>query len=177
MKRSLAAIAAIAMIAVACGGAADQAADTTPPATDTPGQTEEEAAEQTSEPPPVKLEGNVIVKGQAEASGGSVDIGTGDFFFDPTFVKADEGATVTVALTNDGSAPHTFTIEDQGIDVVLQPGDTGSAELTVSGTVGFICRFHVSGGMQGAFYTEEGADASGSDSSGEPGSDDYDYGY
>lgn len=125
----------------------------------------------------MKLEGNVIVRGQAEASGGSAELTAGDFFFEPTFVKAEEGATVMVALTNGGSAAHTFTVEDQGIDVVLQPGESGSAEVSVEGTVVFICRFHVGGGMQGAFYTEESeSDASGG-GSGEPGRDDYDYGY
>ncbi|MGH3441918.1 MAG: hypothetical protein ACRDUY_07720, partial [Nitriliruptorales bacterium] len=65
---------------------------------------------------------------------------------------------------------------DQGIDVVLQPGETGSAEVSVEGTVGFSCRFHVGAGMQGAFYTEEGG-AAGGGGSGEPGRDDYGYDY
>ena len=58
----------------------------------------------------------------------------------------------TIALSNTGEAPHTFTIKDQDIDEELQPGDEIEVTVTFpdSGSVKFICRFHAGGGMEGS---------------------------
>ena len=71
-----------------------------------------------------------------------------NFFFDPAEFTVESGATITVE--NTGTASHTFTIADQGIDIVNQPG--GSQDVVIDappGTYRFVCRFHESSGMVG----------------------------
>jgi plastocyanin len=66
--------------------------------------------------PPVALSGKVNNKGTKTVKKGKISIATHDFYFKPTFVKAKPGTTVTVALKNDGTTQHTFTITALGID-------------------------------------------------------------
>jgi plastocyanin len=58
-------------------------------------------------------------------------------------------------LHNEGNTAHSFTVDDQNIDTVVQPGKT--AKVTVTLTAGkpvtFYCKFHQGLGMQGAFFT------------------------
>ena len=113
---------------------------TTPPATETP---------------PVALSGKVNDRGTEElGSGTSLDMDLGDFYFDPTFVQAAPGTTVTVRLANTGKAPHSFTIDRPKIDVTVSAGGTGMAtfQMPKSGTLAFYCTFHRVQGMQGGFY-------------------------
>jgi plastocyanin len=81
-----------------------------------------------------------------------------DNSFSPTFVKAAPGATVTVDITNVGSASHTFTVNGTSIDEELEAGASSQAEVTVpaNGALEFVCRFHGAAGMKGAFYTNDG---------------------
>ena len=105
-------------------------------------------------------EGTVTVAGQEATDHGSEDVAgaseaeveVDNFYFAPTVLEGEAGQTLTISLHNEGSAPHTFTIEDQGIDEELQPGDEGvTVDVTFpeSGAVAYICRFHVGGGMAG----------------------------
>ena len=71
--------------------------------------------------PPVKLDGKVNNKGVGAATSGTVEIELDNYYFKKTFVKAPAGS-VTVELKNEGSVQHTFTIDDQDIDVELAPG-------------------------------------------------------
>lgn len=76
-----------------------------------------------------------------------------NFYFEPTFIKSPGDATATVRLTNEGTAPHTFTVDALEVDEEIQPGE--SRDVTVSiGTetrYEFYCRFHADQGMRGAF--------------------------
>ena len=126
--------------------------------------------------PPVKLDGKVNNEGTKAVKGGSASIEVSDYYFEPTFLKAKAGTTVKVKLENKGSAQHTFTIDSQKIDKALSPGSTTTIDVDIpaNGTpVNFYCRFHVSSGMQGAFFTKAGGKAtrtdSGSSSSGSGG--------
>jgi plastocyanin len=103
--------------------------------------------------PPVSLAGTVNDHGTKSLTGGELEMELDDFYFGPTFVKAPGGREVKVELENEGKAPHTFTIDDLGIDEVLQPGAkaTVTVKLPAGGTVAFYCRFHKAAGMQGAF--------------------------
>jgi plastocyanin len=107
----------------------------------------------TTEAPPVSLAGEVNVRGTTTLSGSTVEINQDNFFFTPTFVKAAGSSKVTVKLNNNGSAPHTFTIDSLSVDQVVQPGQSATVDLVLpaGGTVAWYCRFHKSQGMQGAF--------------------------
>ncbi len=53
-------------------------------------------------------------------------------------------------MKNAGTVPHTFTIQSNDINEVMQPGQ--SAKITISlapGTYPFVCTFHQSSGMTG----------------------------
>jgi plastocyanin len=115
--------------------------------------------ESTSTDEPVALEAPLNNEGVVDISGDTtVDIDAVDNAFGPTFVKVSSGAEVTVTIENAGEAVHTFTIDDQDVDVEVQPGDTAEATLTLpdAEALRFYCTFHVSQGMQGAFYSADG---------------------
>lgn len=136
----------------ACGGGgsgtAPRAGDTTTAPAPTSAAATTPAAEET---PLVALKGKVNDRGTRDAGGGTVAMDLGDFFFAPTFVKGKAGAVLTVNLKNTGQAPHTFTVDDPKIDVMVATGGTGAATLTLpkSGTVAFYCKLHMAQGMQG----------------------------
>ena len=129
----LAAMLALAVIASACSsGSSPSSSGTTQP------------------PPPSPS------AGQSTDSGGgaggpttaSVQAGAGGFIFAPNTVTIAEGGVITVK--NVGTIHHTFTIQSQNINQVLNPGD--SAKITINlapGTYPFVCTFHQSQGMTG----------------------------
>lgn len=106
---------------------------------------------------PVALSGPVNDKGSTDISAkgaeATLKITAGDNSFDPTFVKAAPGATVSVDVTNSGTRVHTFTLDDGSVDQTLQPGESATVKVTVptSGSLRFSCNFHEKMGMQGAF--------------------------
>jgi plastocyanin len=107
---------------------------------------------------PVELEGTVNEGETGEVSDGKVEMELDNFYFGPTYTKAEPGETVTVELENEGDATHTFTIDSLGIDEEVEPGATAEVEVTLpeSGAVRYYCRFHADQGMQGAFYAKDG---------------------
>lgn len=139
------------VIAAACGGGGGG------------GTTEQKATATTaaSGRPPVSLAGMVNDHGTTSLSGTELEMELDDFYFEPTFVKAAGGREVRLSLSNKGNAPHTFTIDDLGIDEVLQPGAkaTVTVKLPAGGTVAYYCRFHKASGMQGAFAVTGAASA------------------
>jgi len=116
--------------------------------------------------PPVTVEGKVNNKGVGTVANGKVDIEQDNFYFKKTFIKGTAG-TVTVKLENEGNTQHSFTIDDQNIDEVVQPGKTKTVtvKLTDGQPVNFYCKFHRSSGMQGAFFTAAGTTSAGSTTS------------
>lgn len=102
-------------------------------------------------------------KGTKDAlASSSVEIEADDFYFNPTFIKARPGQTLTVELKNEGKQPHTFTIDGM-VDQMVNPGQTMNVQVAVpqSGALNFYCRFHRGRGMQGAIYTSAGSPATG----------------
>lgn len=112
----------------------------------------------TSGAAPVALSGTVTDKGHVDETGKganfALDIEAGDNYFAPTFVKASPGATMKVTVKNTGASPHTFTINETGVNIVLNPGQSGTATVTLPtrGSLTFSCTYHKALGMQGAFY-------------------------
>lgn len=61
--------------------------------------------------------------------------------FEPsTFTAASD----TIAVSNDGQALHSFTVQDGGIDQDLQPGERATIDLSGldPGTYDLTCTFH-----------------------------------
>jgi plastocyanin len=74
-----------------------------------------------------------------------------DFFFTPSTLDGTADQKLTITLTNDGSVPHNFSIDDQSINVTLQPGQQKDIQVAFpqSGSVQFYCSFHRTSGMVG----------------------------
>ena len=54
-------------------------------------------------------------QGHGTIKNGKVDIEADNYYFEKTFLKGTAG-DVTVEVENEGSIPHSFTIDDQNID-------------------------------------------------------------
>jgi plastocyanin len=74
-----------------------------------------------------------------------------DFYFNPTVITGTTGQTLKIEVDNEGSVQHTFTIDDQSIDVAIDAGKDATVDVTFpdSGIVEFSCRFHHGSGMAG----------------------------
>jgi len=83
---------------------------------------------------------------------GKTEVELDDFYFKPTVLEGKAGEKVTLELKNEGNTEHSFTIDSQGIDKDIQPGDEAEVTVTIpkSGVVSFYCKFHKSSGMAGA---------------------------
>ena len=99
------------------------------------------------------LSGKVSDHGTQNVSGDSVHLEADSFFFAPTCVRVSSGNAITVTVTNEGQALHNFTVKSLGIDKDVTGGQsiTVQVKLPSSGVLPFICKYHVSSGMQGAF--------------------------
>jgi plastocyanin len=126
---------------------------------------------------PVKLDGKVNNKGNGTVKNGEVEVEADNFYFKKTYLKSTAGS-ITVEVENESNTTHSFTIDSQKIDETIQPGKkaTVTVSLTEGQPVNFYCRFHVSSGMQGAFYTTAGGTASSSSGTKSSGPGGLDYG-
>lgn len=99
------------------------------------------------------LSGPIEDRGTSAASGGAVTLGASEFAFSPTCVEAGAGEALEITVTNNGSALHNLSVESLGIDEDVQAGETITVEVTLpdSGSVPFLCKYHIANGMQGAF--------------------------
>ena len=64
--------------------------------------------------------------------------------FDPAELEVTAGEEVTVTVTNDGEAPHTFTSEEAGFDSgTIDPGESADVTFTApEEDVPFVCTIH-----------------------------------
>ena len=99
-----------------------------------------------------------------KSASGATKVELHDYYFQPTVIKGKPGQKVTLKLDNAGSVEHTFTIDSQSIDEMLQPGSEASVTVTIpkSGAVSFYCKFHKSSGMAGALVANGSSASSGS---------------
>ena len=106
-----------------------------------------------SDEPPVNLAGKTNEHG-TKTAGDDLAVEADDFYFGPTYIKADAGQQFSVEIHNEGGARHTFTSPALGVDLELEPGArrTLTLKAPASGTAEFHCRFHEIEGMQGAIY-------------------------
>jgi plastocyanin len=82
------------------------------------------------------------------ATSATIQAGAGGFIFSPNIVTIAQGGVITVKDV--GTVHHTFTIQDKGINQVLNPGDSAKVTIDLApGTYTFVCTFHQSQGMTG----------------------------
>jgi plastocyanin len=98
------------------------------------------------------------------ACGGGGDAGDGggdgastltmvDNAFEPADLTVSSGTELQ--LSNEGQAPHTFTVEDDGIDEQVEAGQSSSVTIDLDpGEYDFICEFHEAQGMTGTMTVE-----------------------
>ena len=93
---------------------------------------------------------------------GKVEIELYDNYFEPTILKGKPGQMVELELKNEGSATHSFTLADQSVDKVIQPGDETETDVKfpASGELKFVCKFHGSEGMIGALQSSAASSSS-----------------
>ena len=106
---------------------------------------------------PVQLTGTVNNHGSKTLTGmtSAISLEQDSYYFEPTFLKADSGAHITVTLKNTSKVEHNFSITSLKVDKDVEAGKTETVTVALpSGTapVAFFCKYHKSLGMQGAFY-------------------------
>lgn len=81
----------------------------------------------------------------------AIEIELNDDYFNPKDITILNGKTTMLVLKNKGKKEHTFTVEELGIDVEVQPGKekTITVKPEKSGTHELICRYHFQEGMVG----------------------------
>lgn len=63
------------------------------------------------------------------------------FAFDPPTVVVS-GFPTEIAVTNNDSTSHTFTLDDESVDLALGAGESGTVTVDVTEDTGFFCRIH-----------------------------------
>lgn len=96
---------------------------------------------------------------KAVEDNGKTEVEMDDYYFEPTVLQGKPGEKVTLELKNEGQTEHTFTIDSQGVNQDLGPGEEAEVDVTIpkSGVVSFYCRFHKSEGMAGALAVAGGS--------------------
>jgi plastocyanin len=74
-------------------------------------------------------------------------------WFAPTCVVAKAGTTLSVTVKNIGKALHNVTIESLKFKKDIRSGDSLHLKVTIPehDSILFFCKYHLMGGMQGAF--------------------------
>ena len=128
-------IAALSVVLVACGGGA-------------PEPTSQPAAP--SAPAPSQPPSSDGVKVSLQDPGGS-----GDYMFNPADLTFSVGETVTFELKSDTEF-HTFTVDDLGIDVEVDGGETQTLTFTFeeAGEFALVCIPHEFLGMTGTITVQ-----------------------
>jgi plastocyanin len=89
-----------------------------------------------------------------EAAGAAVTVEADSFYFEPQQFSIPANTDVQVEVFNEADIPHTFTIEEIGIDVELQPDERQSVSINAApGQYTYICTFHPDR-MQGMMTVE-----------------------
>jgi cyclophilin family peptidyl-prolyl cis-trans isomerase len=100
----------------------------------------------------------------SEATSSGAILSARDLAFEPTTVTVPaSGEPVIITMTNDGAATHNFSIDELGIDVDAQPGETVEIEIpagTAPGIYAFYCKMtgHKAAGMRGELVVGQSDD-------------------
>jgi plastocyanin len=142
-----------ASAAIACGSGTDEGAGSaSTPAATTAAQSTPAGA--TASGGGTRTIGSITYndKGTMSVAGKTtMPIALENFAFAPTFLQGTPGQKVTLELTNDSSARHTFTSETLKVDQDVPSMTKASVEVTIpqSGGVLFFCKLHAGRSMNG----------------------------
>jgi plastocyanin len=151
--RVLIGLAALSMLAAACGGDANDAGGSM--GAGPTGATAATGATDSGDDPDAgslyggsnEMTGATGATGASGAKDADVSVSLNNYLFDPGTVKVDEGDVVAVRNGN-ARTPHTFTVVGEDVDLELAPLTTETATIDLApGTYELICRFHESLGM------------------------------
>jgi len=119
---AMASFALVMLAACGAGGAEEVREDVTrvPTMSDAAAQATREGANAPAATP--GAEGETPTTGATTAAATTVDVIAQDIFFEPKEFTIPADTDVTVNVTNEGAAPHNFSIDALGIDVDLAPG-------------------------------------------------------
>ncbi len=146
-------IVAVTFVAGACtgGGSGKGAPSPAPSSTTVASAAVTEPAASASCPANSGLTGNVSDHGSAAATGSTLAIEAGDFFFAPTCETGVQPGAVTMNVKNTGQALHNVTIASQGIDMDVAPGEAITVQIKVDkDAVPYVCKYHRTSGMVGS---------------------------
>jgi plastocyanin len=81
--------------------------------------------------------------------GNEIQLVASNFAWDTTSLEMTAGAQVSVEVTNEDSAQHSFTFDEASVDEVVPGGEDATASFTApaAGEYEFRCKFH--GSMTG----------------------------
>ena len=142
-------LAALSVLAVACGGDAN---DTAGGPAGTGPTTATGATDSSDDPGAGSLYGGsngmTGATGATGAKDADVSVSLNNYLFDPGTVKVGSGDIVAVRNGN-ARTPHTFTVVGEDVDLELAPLTTETVKIDLApGTYQLICRFHESLGMR-----------------------------
>ena len=124
-----------------------------PPA---PGADATKTAEASSAASPVAVAATPESSGGGEAAQ-EVTVDMHDIYFDPTEFTIPANTHVLVKLENKGAAVHDFSIDELGISVTLNPGESGQVIINApAGTYQYYCNIpgHKDAGMVGTLTVQ-----------------------
>lgn len=103
------------------------------------------------------LTGEVSDHGTAVATGATLTIEAGDFFFAPTCLTGVQAGAASVSVRNSGRILHNISVPAQGIDTDVEPGQSVTVQVKVESTaVRLLCKYHRTAGMTGALVPADG---------------------
>jgi plastocyanin len=151
--RVLVALAAFAVLAVACGSDSNDAGAGGAPAAGVTAATGATESGSGDDPGAGSRYGGSYGMGSATAATGAtsanadVSVSLNNYLFDPATVEVNSGDVVAVRNGN-AKTPHTFTVVGEDVDLELAPLTTETTTIDLApGTYQLICRFHESLGM------------------------------
>lgn len=132
--------------AAACGGGGDGSSSQTQGSQGSKEGGSESGGKKTIAGVQASFHGMMDVSGKSDTS-----LELDDFYFEPTVLEGKPGQKMTIELENEGENEHNFSIDSQGIDEDVEPGDKTEVEVTLpkAGQVSFYCKYHKGQGMAG----------------------------
>ena len=82
--------------------------------------------------------------GSTDTGGGGSDqtITIADFTFDPSSLTVPSGEDVTIEVTNEDDAEHSFTLDDDSVSQDVEGGESQTITINLTEGIGWHCEYH-----------------------------------